>query len=65
MICLINLKKGMDNTSGTGDLSIEVEWADPSRIMTYSEADPEADMQNVIFYLNPKCYPKRVSYGKN
>ena len=33
--------------------------------MTYSEADPEADMQNIFFltqanFINPKCYPKRV-----
>ena len=33
-----------------GCLSIEVERADPSRIMTYSKADPEAYMLNVIFY---------------
>ena len=39
--------------------SIEVERADPSRIMTYSEADPEADMLNVIFL------PKQVFSIKN
>ena len=48
-----------------GCLSIEGERADPSGIMTYSEADPEADMQNIFFltqarFINPKCYPKRV-----
>ena len=48
-----------------GCLSIEGERADPSGIMTYSEADPEADMQNIFFltqarFFNPKCYPKRV-----
>ena len=32
-----------------GCLSIEGERADPSRIMAYAEADPEADMPNVIF----------------
>ena len=31
-----------------GCLSIKVERADPSGIMTYSEADPEADMLNVF-----------------
>ena len=48
-----------------GCLSIEVERADPSGIMTYSEADPEADMQNIFFltqarFINPKFYPKRI-----
>ena len=28
------------------------ERADPSRIMAYAEADPKADMQNVIFYMS-------------
>ena len=39
-----------------GCLSIEVERADPSGIMTYSEADPEADMQNVLFFFYPSMF---------
>ena len=47
-----------------GCLSIAGERANPSRIMAYAEADPEADVQNVIFYpsmfFQSKMLPKNA-----